>query len=236
MEQYGKFGRFYDAVMGSRADSAAFIHSLIRRHKPDAKTLLELACGTGAVLKRLSEYYQVAGLDISIEMLSVARKKLPGAPLVQADMVTFELGQKFDVIISVFDSINHILNFADWGRVFRRVAQHLARGGLFLFDINTERKLRRHILEPAWVKPFDGHLLIMDVTDAGRGVSNWNIKVFERQTKDIYKLLEEDIQEVSFPVERIREALLEIFKSVKIIDPGRRRPSDMSETLYFLCR
>src|SRR5262245_46259787 len=122
MKQYGKFGRFYDAVMGSRAGSAAFIHNLIRRHKPEAKTLLELACGTGAVLERLSKYYQVDGLDISIEMLSVARKKLPGARLVRADMVTFELGQKFDVIICVFDSIHHILNFADWGNVFRRVA------------------------------------------------------------------------------------------------------------------
>jgi SAM-dependent methyltransferase len=236
MGQYGKFGRFYDAVMGSRAESATFIHSLIRRHKPEAKTLLELACGTGAVLKPLSAYYQVAGLDISTEMLSVARKKLPGARLVQADMVTFELGQKFDVIICVFDSINHILSFADWGRVFLCVARHLAQGGLFLFDINTERKLRRHIREPAWVHPFDGHLLIMDVTDAGHGVSNWNIKVFERQTKDIYKLIEEDIQEISFPAEQIREALLEKFEAVTIIDPGRRRPSDMSETLYFLCK
>jgi SAM-dependent methyltransferase len=236
MEQYGKFGRFYDAVMGSRAESAAFIRNLIRRHKPEAKTLLELACGTGAVLEPLSEYYQVSGIDISIEMLSVARKKLPGAPLVQSNMVTFELGQKFDVIICVFDSINHILSFADWGRVFRRVARHLAQGGLFLFDINTEHKLRRLIREPAWVMPFNGHLLIMDVTDAGRGVSNWNIKVFERQTKDIYKLFQEDIQEISFPVEQIREALLEKFKAVKIIDPGRRRPSDMSETLYFLCK
>jgi hypothetical protein len=36
-------------------------------------------------------------------------------------------------------------------------------------------------------------------------------------------------------VEQIREALLEKFKAVKIIDPVRRRPSDMSETLYFLC-
>jgi len=151
-------------------------------------------------------------------------------------MASFELGQKFDVIICVFDSINHILSFADWGRVFRRVARHLAQGGLFLFDINTERKLRRHIREPAWVKQFDGHLLILDGADAGRGVSNWNIKIFERQTKDIYKLFEEDIQEISFPVGRIREALLEKFKAVKIIDPGRRRPSEMSETLYFLCK
>jgi SAM-dependent methyltransferase len=235
MGQYKKFGRFYDAVMGSRAESAAFIHRLIQKHKPEAKTLLELACGTGAVLKQLSAFYRVSGLDISPEMLSVARKRLPKAPLVQADMVTFELGQKFDVIICVFDSINHILSFADWGRVFRRVARHLAQGGLFLFDINTERKLQRHIQEPAWVKPFDGNLLIMDVTDAGRGVSNWNIKVFERQTKDIYKLFEEDIQEISFPVERIKEALHEEFKVVKIIDPAHRRPSDRSEALYFLC-
>src|SRR6266542_5805688 len=112
MEQYGKFGKFYDAVMGSRAGSAAFIHNLIWLHKPEAKTLLELACGTGAVLEPLSEHYQVAGIDISIEMLSVARKKLPGAPLVQSDMVTFELGQMFDVIICVFDSINLVLGNA----------------------------------------------------------------------------------------------------------------------------
>jgi ubiquinone/menaquinone biosynthesis C-methylase UbiE len=53
MEQCGKLGRFYDEVMGNRAESAAFIHNLIRRHKPEAKTLLELACGTGAISETL---------------------------------------------------------------------------------------------------------------------------------------------------------------------------------------
>ena len=107
---------------------------------------------------------------------------------------------------------------------------------MFLFDINTERKLQRHIQEPPWVKPFDGNLLVMDITDAGHGVSNWNIKVFERQTKDTYILFEEDIQEISFPATRIREALLEKFESIKIIDPIRRRPSGRSEKLYFVCK
>ncbi|HEU0175438.1 MAG TPA: class I SAM-dependent methyltransferase [Blastocatellia bacterium] len=233
---YEKFGRFYDAVMGDRAESAAFIQRLIQKHKPDAKTLLELACGTGAVLQHLAKHYEVSGLDISPEMLSVARKKLPEAPFYQAGMESFELGKKFDVIICVFDSINHVLSFADWKRIFRRVARRLAEGGMFLFDINTERKLRRHIQEPPWVQPFDGNLLIMDVTDAGHGASNWNIKVFARQTKDSYKLFEEDIKEKSFPASQIREALLERFESVKIIDPTRRRPGGRSERLYFLCR
>src|SRR5215471_2483290 len=178
---YQKFGSFYDAVMGDRAESAAFVHRLIQKHKPDAKTLLELACGTGAVLKHLAKHYEVAGLDISPEMLSVARKKLPETPFYQASLATFEVARKFDVIICVFDSINHVLSFADWRRIFRRVAERLAEGGLFLFDINTQRKLQRLIQERPWVHPFEDNLLIMDVTDAGHGVSNWNIKVFARQ-------------------------------------------------------
>ena len=232
---YEKFGKFYDAVMGDRADSAAFIHGLIQKHKPEAKTLLELACGTGAVLEHLAKRYEVSGLDISPKMLSIARKKLPNAPFYQAGMTSFELGRKFDVIICVFDSINHVLNFADWKRIFHRASRHLAEGGLFLFDINTERKLQRHIQNPPWVDSFDGNLLIMDITDAGDGVSNWNIKVFARQAEDSYRLFEEDIQEKSFPATRIRDALLERFESVKIIDPTRRRPFGGSERLYFLC-
>jgi SAM-dependent methyltransferase len=233
---YEKFGRFYDAVMGDRAESAVFIHHLIQKHNPGAKTLLELACGTGAVLQHLAKHYEVAGLDISPEMLSVARKKLPEAPFYQASMAPFDLGRKFDVIICVFDSINHVLSFADWRRVFSSAARHLPEDGLFLFDINTERKLQRHIQEPPWVKPFDGNLLIMDITDAGHGVSNWNIKVFACRTKDSYRLFEEDIQEKSFPASRIKEALLEKFEAVRIIDPIRRRPCSRSEKLYFLCR
>jgi len=236
MGLYEKFGRFYDAVMGDRAESAALIHQLIRNHKPGAKTLLELACGTGAVLRHLAKHYKVSGIDVSPEMLSVARKKLPVARFYQTSMAPFELGERFDVIICVFDSINHLLSFVDWKRVFRSAARHLTDDGLFLFDINTERKLQRHIQEPPWVKPFDGNLLVMDITDAGHGVSNWNIKVFARQTKNSFRLFEEDIQEISFPSTRIREALLEKFKSVKIIDPMRRRPSGRSEKLYFVCK
>ncbi len=47
----------------------------------------------------------------------------------------------------VFDSINHVRRFSDWKKVFSRVHEHLLPGGCFLFDINTERKLERHIVE-----------------------------------------------------------------------------------------
>ncbi|HEX8181132.1 MAG TPA: class I SAM-dependent methyltransferase [Pyrinomonadaceae bacterium] len=236
MESYTKFARFYDAVMGDQAGTARYIRKLIVQHKPEAQTLLELACGTGAVLVHLARDYEVAGLDRSSSMLAVARKRLPQVRLVHTDMRAFNLGQQFDVVLCVADSINHVLSFAGWRQVFRRVAAHLARGGLFIFDINTERKLKRHISEPPWVKPLDRNLLIMDVTDAGRGVSNWNIKVFAHQRGDNYKLFAEDIKEISFPADQIKQALLERFSVVKIIDRARRRPSNRSEQLFFICQ
>ena len=236
METYDKFGEFYDAVMGDRADAASYLRKLIAQNKPNAKTILELACGTGAVLAHLAEEYEVSGLDLSPKMLSVARKKLPDVRFFHKNMVTFEIGEKFDVILCVFDSINHVLSFADWKEIFRRVEAHLVENGLFIFDINTERKLQRHIGEPAFVKEFDDNLLIMDITDAEKGISNWNIKVFEHQRNNTYKLFEENIREKSYPASQIKEALLEKFKSVKIIDSARRKPSSKSERLYFVCK
>jgi predicted TPR repeat methyltransferase len=73
--------------------------------------------------------YEVTGLDVSAPMLKVAAAKLPGVPLVEADMTQFELGERFDVVLCVYDSINHLLEFGQWEAVFERVHEHLDRGG-----------------------------------------------------------------------------------------------------------
>ena len=233
---YEAFSRFYDAVMGDRRETAAYIRGLIADHRPAARTLLELACGTGALLHVLSDDYDVAGLDVSPPMLSLAREKLPRVPFFQADMVTFDLGRKFDVILCVFDSLNHVLRFADWQRTFSRVALHLEPAGVFIFDVNTPGKLRRLIQAPAWVKEFDGNALIMDVADGGEGLAHWNVKVFERQSGNTYRLFAETITEISFPLRTITDALHKQFAEVDVVDPIRPRPSSTSDRLYFVCR
>ena len=115
---------------------------LIRAAQPDAKNVLELGCGTGSILKCLHDAYQVSGLDVSGKMLSVARKKVPSSKLFGQDMVDFRIDGRFDVIFCVFDSINHVRRFSDWKKVFAAVFRHLFPGGCFIFDINTQRKLR----------------------------------------------------------------------------------------------
>jgi SAM-dependent methyltransferase len=233
MTSYEHFGEFYDAVMGDRRAAADQVVELIREAKPDAKNVLELGCGTGSILKCLQDAYEVTGLDISGKMLSVARKKVPRSKLFRQDMVDFRINGRFDVIICVFDSINHIRRFSDWQRLFAAVHRHLFPGGCFIFDINTQRKLQRLIAGPPWVHWFGRNLLVIDVTALPRGGSNWNVKVFEHLNGSRYALHEEDIVEVSFPSSQVVAALRAHFIKVLVIDPDRRRPSAKSERLFF---
>jgi SAM-dependent methyltransferase len=234
MPSYEAFGKFYDAVMGDRSEAAEHLSKLIREANPNARTVLELGCGTGSMLKHLQDSYRASGLDMSSRMLSIARKKIPRTKLFRQDMANFQLDDRFDVIFCVFDSINHIRHFSDWKRVFRRARQHLSPRGCFIFDINTQRKLDRHIAEPPWVHPFGKNLLIIDVTSLANRGSNWNIKVFERVAHTRYILHEEDIIEVSFPLQKILAALHRYFGNVRVVDPDGRRPTAKSEKLFFI--
>jgi len=233
MTSYERFGEFYDAVMGDRWAEAEQVMELIRAAKPDAKNVLELGCGTGSILKRLQNAYEVSGLDISGKMLSVARKKVPRSKLYRQDMVDFRIDGRFDVIFCVFDSINHVRRFSDWKKVFAAVRRHLSPGGCFIFDINTQRKLERLIAGPPWVHRFGRNLLIIDVTALPSGGSNWNVKVFEHLNGSRYALHEEDIVEVSFPLRHIVAALRAHYVKVRVIDSDRTRPSAKSERLFF---
>ena len=233
---YEVFGRFYDDVMGDRAGPTKLLRNMIREACPDARTVLELACGAGSVLKHLQEDYAVAGLDSSRRMLSIARRKLPGVRLVRQDMTDFSMSRRFDVICCVYDSINHLTRFSDWQKVFARVRQHLLPDGCFIFDMNTKRKLDRHIAEPPWVHWFGKNLLIMDVRAVGTLGSNWNIVVFERLPDGRYARHEENIAEFAFPASKVVSALRREFARVRVIDTGRKRPSKRSEKLFFVCQ
>jgi len=233
---YEQFSRFYDIVMGDRSYAANFIRGLIAQYKPEAKTVLEIACGTGAILGFLADTYEVTGLDNSRQMLALARKKLPHIRFYQQPMTSFHVAKQFDAIVCVFDSINHLLSFVEWKKVFRQVALHLNHDGLFVFDVNTLGKLQRLTKGPAWSKEFDRDLVIIKVTGGRRGNFEWDVKIFEHQKNNQYKLFHETIKEIALPYNRIVTSLRARFKHVKVIAPRGARPSDQSERLYFVCK
>jgi len=233
MEPYDIIAQFYDEIMGDQADIAGYIRKFILQRNPNAHSVLEIACGTGELMKHLSRHYEVAGLDKSSVMVAMAHHKFRHIMLYQLDMVDFKLKDKFDAIICMNDSINHLLKFSDWKKLFANVAKHLKDGGIFVFDINTEFKLEELSIIPPMVHEFEDNLLIIDV-QKHKNQYEWNLRIFENAGENNYIRHEETLFEKSFPAKQIKEALSQQFKKIKLFDLDQLKIPPKSERLYFV--
>lgn len=107
----------------------------VRARMPDASSLLDVACGTGAHLRAFSGLFDhVEGLELSTAMLGAARNRLPGIALHRGDMRDFRLDRAFDVITCMFGSIGYLSTPAELADASRRFAQHLRPGGVLAID------------------------------------------------------------------------------------------------------
>jgi SAM-dependent methyltransferase len=233
---YTGFARFYDRIMGDRDEEIARIRTYLSRYLPAARSLLELGCGTGALLAGLAPRVRVTGIDRSPEMLAIAAQTVPGAHLVQGDMTAFSLPDRFDVIICMFDTLNHVPSFAGWLSLFSRVHEHLADGGLFIFDVNTAGRLRRLDGAPPYLDEFDGNVVVMTVRSAGDRLSLWRTRIFEHQHADVYWLHDERIYELAIPLDQIRTALAGQFELLDEASLDGSPVSDDSDRVFFAYR
>jgi ubiquinone/menaquinone biosynthesis C-methylase UbiE len=133
---YEKVAQYYDAIYHFKDYVAASrkLHTLIQHHVPNARTLLDVACGTGKCLEHLQVHYQTHGIDLSPEMLDIARHRCPNVTFEVADMANFGLGRRFDVVTCLFSSIG-LVKTAD--RLLSAVAamsQHLNPGGILIVE------------------------------------------------------------------------------------------------------
>ena len=123
---------FYD--WKDYAAEARRVHDLVQPRQPSARTLLDVACGTGRHLEHLREWYAVEGLDLDPALLAVARDRLPGVPLHEADMRDFDLGRRFDVVTCLFSSIGYAGTPDAMRAAVAAMTRHLAPGGVLVIE------------------------------------------------------------------------------------------------------
>ena len=128
---------YYDAIYSFKdyAAEAARIAELIRdRCRSSGKRLLDVGCGTGNHLAYLKKDYQVVGVDLDEALLRIARRRLPEVDFRQADMVSLELGEKFDAVVCLFSAIGYARTLDRMRQAVARMAAHLVPGGVVLIE------------------------------------------------------------------------------------------------------
>lgn len=215
MQAYGPgFAKVYDERWSRFAQQIApRIRSLYERRSngPKERSVLDLCCGSGRLsVHFLEEGYRVVGLDLSEAMLRLARENVERsgrterASFVHADAADFELDDRFGLVVSVFDSLNHLPDEESLGRCFRcvrRVCNHL-----FVFDLNTRLGLNR------WnnVSLDEGDDLFLATRGIydGEGDRAWmRITGFSRTAEGLYERFDETAFNTVFRMARVEELL-----------------------------
>ena len=167
--QYGEVAAIYDGLMQG-VPHPAWVSRIEREAERRSKTLksaLDVACGTGIVTELLWRrgYRPLYAFDISPAMVAIAQTKASSWTRSAAEAPRFSVqdaaeldleGRTFDLLISLFDSINYILDPERLQQAFRRLYAHTAPGGMLAFDMNSHYALteglftQSHWSGPVW--------------------------------------------------------------------------------------
>ena len=118
----------YFKGIGARIDDIELGLKLAHVDKNNAR-VVEIGCGDGRdaeeIVKRV-EWYE--GYDPSIELLKIAREKVPAASFVEADALTYKYPENLDVVFA-FASLLHV-DRTDMKVAFEKIASSLREGGI----------------------------------------------------------------------------------------------------------
>lgn len=149
--------QFYDIENAGGGD-----FEYCRRFASDARSVLDLGCGTGQLAAALADGRVVAGVDPAGAMLDVARNRQGGDKVdwVEADARSVRLGRGFDLVVLTGHAFQVFLTPDDQAAVLSTIAAHLKPRGRFIFDTRnpagrewlewTPELSKRSIDHPRW--------------------------------------------------------------------------------------
>jgi ubiquinone/menaquinone biosynthesis C-methylase UbiE len=135
----GSIPKMYDKILGPVYFEPYAIETANRVAKFGAKSILEIACGTGRVTnhlrKILPEEIKITATDISVDMLAVAKEKLSSTKNIfwkEADAMNLPFdSHSFDVVVCQFGA----MFFSDRKEGFSEVNRVLEKNGKFIFAV-----------------------------------------------------------------------------------------------------
>ena len=198
MDAYKALAESYDRLTND-VDYAAtvdFYEQILAREGLHPRTCVDLACGTGSVTEILARKgYEVTGVDMSEEMLTVAASKvmdLERLPMFSCQRLEqLRLPRAVDMAVCALDSLDYILDPADCAEAIRRAYKALNPGGIFIFDVNTPEKLRAVGGQVFLDEDDDVYCVWRGEFDEKTNICSYGMDLFQRQGAVWHRSFEE---------------------------------------------
>ncbi|MCG5060523.1 MAG: class I SAM-dependent methyltransferase [Limnoraphis sp. WC205] len=130
----------HDVGFSELAENAAsFLLNTLQQPAKNNGLIVNLGCGSGILDQKLyAAGYQVLGIDISADLIAIARQRVPEATFKVESLFTVQIPACI-AVTAIGECLNYLFDEnnkkTERLKLFQRVYDALSSGGLFLFDI-----------------------------------------------------------------------------------------------------
>lgn len=190
MAQYEEMSLFYDQLTLDQPYEDWL--SIVNHFAGKKHSILDIGCGTGSLTSLFTEFEQVTGMDLSVDMLAIAAQKSNVVNWIEADMTDFELEQHFDVITIFCDSLNYLPERENVSDTFKNVYRHLSQDGVFMFDVHTAYKMNTLFNNQSYIDESEDVFLGWEAVQGEEPLSVWHdMSFFIKQDSTHYTRFDE---------------------------------------------
>ncbi|MGX6971261.1 class I SAM-dependent DNA methyltransferase [Vagococcus bubulae] len=245
MTTYQTFAKIYDEVMDETVYED-WLNFTTRHIGDKPKEILELACGTGILSVELANLgHQVVGLDLSKEMIELAKERTTP----EDDLLSFEVGdmldlnknEDYDVVTCYSDSLCYMPDEEAVQTVFKEVYRSLKSDGTFLFDVHSIFKIEEEFSEYSYHYQTDEFAFLWESYPGDVPYSVEHFLTFfvkEDNQDELFKRYDELHEERTYTIETYQTLLTQAGFSEVIVcaDFTDNQPEDESKRWFFICQ
>ncbi|MCC3754624.1 class I SAM-dependent DNA methyltransferase [Staphylococcus capitis] len=238
MSQYEDMSLVYDQLTQDQPYDAWFniVQTFSKRESND---ILDLGCGTGNLTHMLVPLGNVIGMDLSVDMLTIANQKSSEVRWLEGDMTSFKLNQKFNIITIFCDSLNYLSSSKEVKETFNKVYQHLTDDGVFLFDVHTVNKMNTLFNNQSYIDETENVFLSWEAIQGNEPLSVYHEMTFFIQNNNgSYRRFDESHYQRTYEEDDYKRLLNEAgFKEVKTFtDFDFNQKEEDADRLFFVVK
>ncbi|MBP3951332.1 class I SAM-dependent DNA methyltransferase [Bacillus suaedae] len=245
---YQSFAAYYDQLMSEAPYDKwiDYVQQQFYRHNQTLKglTVLDIGCGTGEVILRLhNRGAAVAGVDLSGEMLTIARDKCEQSSftpiLLQQSMAELDVVGTYQLVTILCDSLNYLKSEEEVKQTFQRIFDCLEYGGVLIFDVHSLFKVEQGYIGQTFADDREDISYIWTSFEGEHPASvEHELTFFVLEEDGKYRRFEEVHNQRTFSIDDYRKWLTDAGFVIDSItaDFEEKPPTAESERIFFCAR